>query len=61
MCTWAVGATATLDLRYLFEIDGEPAPPGGREPGCARWFSWPDAIAIADPGLSGLLKVLGGG
>ena len=49
-----------LDLRYLFEVDGEPAPPEG-ESQDVRWFAWPDALAIADPGLSGVLRWLTAG
>jgi 8-oxo-dGTP pyrophosphatase MutT (NUDIX family) len=42
-----------LDLRYLLTCDdpaAEPAPPPG-ESQQVRWFSWDDAIAVADPGL----------
>jgi 8-oxo-dGTP pyrophosphatase MutT (NUDIX family) len=46
-----------LDLRYLIEADGEPCP-GEDESEDVRWFSWEDAIAIADDGLSGALRSL---
>lgn len=46
-----------LDLRYLVHADGDCAPGQGESPD-ARWFAWDDAIAVADPGLSGLLRVL---
>jgi 8-oxo-dGTP pyrophosphatase MutT (NUDIX family) len=46
-----------LDLRYLLAVEGneEPAPPSG-ESQEVRWFAWPDAVAIADPGLVGFLR-----
>jgi hypothetical protein len=46
-----------LDLRYLLAVEGdeEPAPPSGESPE-VRWFAWPDAVAIADPGLVGFLQ-----
>jgi 8-oxo-dGTP pyrophosphatase MutT (NUDIX family) len=46
-----------LDLRYLLRpADGdEPAPATGESPD-VRWFSWADAVAIADPGLVGFLR-----
>jgi hypothetical protein len=45
-----------LDLRYVLQVDGdeEPAPHAG-ESQEVRWFSWADALAIADPGLAGFL------
>lgn len=46
-----------LDLRYLIEADGDPAPGAGESPD-VRWFAWDEAIAIADPGLSGILRAL---
>lgn len=48
-----------LDLRYLLGVDGDddPVPPRGESPE-VRWFSWPDARRIADPGLAGLLAHL---
>ena len=48
-----------LDVRYLIEAptDADPAPPPDESPDC-RWFSWDEAIAVADPGLEGALEVL---
>jgi hypothetical protein len=47
-----------LDVRYLvFGPDADPAPPEGESPD-ARWFSWAEAIAIADEGLVGALRLL---
>mgnify|MGYP006285881701 CR=1 FL=1 len=47
-----------LDLRYLLEAgDDDPAPPPG-ESQDVRWFSWDDAIAVADPGLVGALRAV---
>lgn len=45
-----------LDLRYVVFADGtaEPAPGEGESPD-ARWFSWSEAAAVADPGLAGAL------
>lgn len=43
-----------LDLRYLVEADGDPAP-GHDESPDVRWFTWTDAIDLADPGLRGAL------
>jgi 8-oxo-dGTP pyrophosphatase MutT (NUDIX family) len=47
-----------LDLRYLLAVRGreDPDPPAG-ESQDVRWFGWPEAVAIADPGLSGFLRV----
>jgi 8-oxo-dGTP pyrophosphatase MutT (NUDIX family) len=47
-----------LDLRYL--IDGgtsEPAPPDGESQEIG-WFSWHDAIELADPGVETILRHL---
>ncbi|MEP7105048.1 MAG: NUDIX domain-containing protein [Chloroflexota bacterium] len=44
-----------LDLRYVAAAEGEPAPPPN-ESQLVRWFSWEDAVAIADPGLAGALR-----
>ncbi|MBV9661891.1 MAG: NUDIX domain-containing protein [Acidimicrobiales bacterium] len=50
-----------LDLRYLLEVSGDDTPrPPGDESQDVRWFTWPDALARADPGLSGLLRHLVG-
>lgn len=44
-----------LDLRYLCTAPpDEPSPPAGESPD-TFWFSWDDAIEIAEPGLRGLL------
>lgn len=45
-----------LDVRYLlYAGDDEPAPPPGESP-AVRWFSWPEAVAVADAGLVGALR-----
>lgn len=48
-----------LDLRYLFEVEGDdtPRPPEGESPD-VRWFGWDDAVATADAGLRGALIAL---
>ncbi len=47
-----------LDLRYLmFAPDLDPTPPLGESPD-ARWFSWTEAIELADIGLVGALRSL---
>ena len=48
-----------LDLRYLLAVTGddEPRPPAG-ESQEVRWFDWDQAVAVADPGLGGLLTHL---
>jgi 8-oxo-dGTP pyrophosphatase MutT (NUDIX family) len=47
-----------LDLRYLFDGgDADPAPPAG-ESQDVRWCAWPDALAIAEPSLTGILRHL---
>jgi 8-oxo-dGTP pyrophosphatase MutT (NUDIX family) len=46
-----------LDLRYVLESEGEPAPPAA-ESQDVRWFAWEEAMAIADPGLIGALRKL---
>ncbi len=47
-----------LDLRYLLLApDADPSPaPGESEQ--VRWFSWDDAIAVSDPGLTGALLAI---
>ena len=50
------GAHLHLDLRYLLFATGTPAPPPG-ESQLVRWFAWEEALAIADAGLLGALKV----
>jgi 8-oxo-dGTP pyrophosphatase MutT (NUDIX family) len=46
-----------LDLRYHLTVIGDdrPCPPAG-ESQAVRWYRWDEAIAIADPGLGGLLR-----
>jgi 8-oxo-dGTP pyrophosphatase MutT (NUDIX family) len=47
-----------LDLRYLVRAAPvDPAPPQG-ESQDVRWWTWADAIRIADPGLEGVLRAL---
>ena len=47
-----------LDLRYLLSsADVDPSPPPGESPD-ARWFSWDEAIAVADAGLLGALRAV---
>ncbi|CAN5885812.1 hypothetical protein BH23ACT10_BH23ACT10_03900 [soil metagenome] len=49
-----------LDVRYLLHAPAqEPQPPEDESQDVA-WFTLPDAIAIADPGLRGLLTHLDG-
>jgi len=44
------------DLRYLLLApDEDPAPPPGESP-AARWFSWDEALAVADDALVGALR-----
>jgi 8-oxo-dGTP pyrophosphatase MutT (NUDIX family) len=48
-----------LDLRYLLTPAGDDAPhPPAGESQDVRWFEWDEAIAVADPGLRGLLDRL---
>jgi len=52
-----------LDLRYLLVVQGcddQPAPPAG-ESQDVRWFGWDEALAMADPGLAGFIRVAGAG
>lgn len=47
-----------LDLRYVVTAPHErPCPPAG-ESQEVEWFQWHKAIAIADPGLEGILRAL---
>jgi 8-oxo-dGTP pyrophosphatase MutT (NUDIX family)/GNAT superfamily N-acetyltransferase len=47
-----------LDLRYRLQTrSAQPAPPEG-ESQDVRWFSWAEAISIADPGLEGILRAI---
>jgi 8-oxo-dGTP pyrophosphatase MutT (NUDIX family) len=53
------GRHVHLDLRYLLLApDGDPRPAPGESPE-ARWFSWPEALAVADAGLVGALRAVG--
>lgn len=45
-----------LDLRYLCRAEGNPSPGADESPDVC-WFAWDEAVAVADPGLSGLLRV----
>jgi len=49
------GAHLHLDLRYLVRASGTPEPPEG-ESQQVRWFSWKEAMEIADAGLMGALN-----
>ena len=54
----APGGAALLDLRYLLlGPDVDPCPPPG-ESQEVRWFTWPEAVRLADPGLAGALRRL---
>jgi 8-oxo-dGTP pyrophosphatase MutT (NUDIX family) len=45
-----------LDLRYLLlGPDADPAPPAGESPD-VRWFTWDEAMAVADDALLGALR-----
>ena len=47
-----------LDLRYLLKgPDADPLPPEGESPD-VKWFSFGDALGVADEGLSGILRSL---
>ncbi|MFK7917793.1 MAG: NUDIX hydrolase [Ilumatobacter sp.] len=47
-----------LDTRYLLDGgDADPAPPDGESQEIG-WFSWDDAIAMADPGVQTILEHL---
>jgi 8-oxo-dGTP pyrophosphatase MutT (NUDIX family) len=47
-----------LDLRYVVDGgDADPSPPAD-ESQKIGWFTWPDAIELADPGLRGALIAL---
>lgn len=48
-----------LDLRYILSVDGDPVPrPPEGESQDVRWFAWPGAVEVADPGLAGFLRSL---
>jgi 8-oxo-dGTP pyrophosphatase MutT (NUDIX family) len=47
-----------LDLRYLLDGgDADPQPPPGESQDVA-WFSWDEALAIAEPSMQGILRAL---
>lgn len=47
-----------LDVRYVAHADdADPAPPPGESPE-VWWFSWDEALAVADEGLVGALRAL---
>jgi 8-oxo-dGTP pyrophosphatase MutT (NUDIX family) len=53
------GPHVHLDLRYLLAVEGDDQPrPPANESQDVRWMGWPEAVAIADDGLAGLLGVL---
>lgn len=53
------GEHTHLDLRYLLAADPEKDPhPGADESQDVRWFTWSEAVAVADDGLRGLLVAL---
>lgn len=47
-----------LDLRYLVTGDDSDPTPPAEESQDVAWFDWDEALAIADPGLAGVLAVL---
>ena len=48
-----------LDLRYLFDGGrADPAPPPG-ESQDVRWFGWSEALVVAEPSLTAILRHLG--
>jgi 8-oxo-dGTP pyrophosphatase MutT (NUDIX family) len=55
----SAGGHTHLDLRYRLTVvgDDEPRPPAG-ESQDVRWYPWPEAVAVADAGLAGLLRHL---
>ena len=47
-----------LDLRYLLDGgDADPKPPPDESQDVA-WFSWDDALAIAEPRMAGIIRAL---
>lgn len=47
-----------LDLRYLFDGgDADPAPPPD-ESQDVHWFAWPEAVEVAEPSLTAILRHL---
>jgi hypothetical protein len=47
-----------LDVRYIVMADDVEPAPGADESQDVAWFSWDDAIAMADKGLVGALRVV---
>ena len=47
-----------LDVRFLLEADGDEPTPAADESPDVRWFTWDEAIAVADAGLAGALRHL---
>ena len=43
--------------RYLVQAEDADPNPGADESQQVRWFDWDDALAIADVGLAGALRV----
>ncbi len=47
-----------LDVRYVLAgPDADPAPPPGESPD-VRWFSWEEALAVADDSLAGAQRAV---
>ena len=47
-----------LDIRYVLRAPAQDPRPGPGESQAAAWFAWPEAIALADPGLRAFLTAL---
>jgi len=47
-----------LDVRYIVMADDVDPAPGADESQDVAWFAWDDAIAMADKGLVGALKMV---
>ena len=47
-----------LDVRYIVMADDVEPAPGANESQNVAWFAWDDAIAMADKGLVGALRVV---
>ena len=47
-----------LDVRYIVMADDVEPAPGVDESQDVAWFAWDDAIAMADKGLAGALRVV---
>lgn len=52
----AASAHVHLDLRFLLLAPGVPPAPGPGESPDVAWFSWEDALAMADDALVGALR-----